>query len=253
MRICTLASGSKGNAIFIADRDTALLIDAGLSGAEIERRMQSCGLSPARLDALLVSHEHSDHIQGVGVLARRYGLPVYLSPDTARAASGLGRLPEVRHFSSGTPFSIKTLAIHPFAVSHDAVDPAGFTFQGNGKKIGVATDLGFATALVKTHLKDCCCLVLEANHDPRMLELGPYPWPLKQRIKGRSGHLSNDSSRELLMEVLHDGLSHVILGHLSETNNTPETALRVVTQCLADTRLKVMVARQDSAGPLIEV
>ncbi|MDA8403537.1 MAG: MBL fold metallo-hydrolase [Desulfobacteraceae bacterium] len=253
MRICTLASGSKGNSIYISNGETAILIDAGLSGIEIERRLKSRNIPITSLDAIIVSHEHADHIQGVGVLARRHNLPVYLSPQTATASAQLGDIPHVRHFSCGMTFAINTLAIRPFSISHDASDPAGFTIGSNGQKIGIATDLGIATAMVKTHLKDCRCLVLEANHDLHMLEHGPYPWPLKQRIKSRTGHLSNESSRELLMEVLHDGLSHVILGHLSETNNTPETALRVVTEALIDTRLTVTVAAQSAAGPMIQL
>ena len=254
MRICTLASGSKGNCIYVSNGETAILIDAGLSGVEIERRLQSQHIPIKSIDAIVVSHEHADHIQGVGILSRRHDLPVYLSPQTNDAASApLGKIRQIRHFSCGMDFSINTLTIRPFSISHDASDPAGFTIGSNGKKIGIATDLGIATTMVKEHLKDCRCLILEANHDLRMLEQGPYPWPLKQRIKGRTGHLSNESSRELLMEILHDGLSHVILGHLSETNNTPETALRVVTEKLADTRLNVTVAGQASAGPMIRL
>lgn len=254
MRICTLASGSKGNSIYVSNGETAILIDAGLSGVEIERRLQSKNIPIKSIDAIVVSHEHADHIQGVGVLSRRHDLPVYLSPQTNDAASAqLGKIRQIRHFSCGMDFSINTLTIRPFSISHDASDPAGFTIGSNGKKIGIATDLGIATTMVKEHLKDCRCIVLEANHDLRMLEQGPYPWPLKQRIKGRTGHLSNESSRELLMEVLHEQLSHVILGHLSETNNTPETALRVVTEQLTGTRLDVTVAGQASAGPMIRL
>lgn len=254
MHICTLASGSKGNAIYISNGDAAILIDAGLSGVEIERRLKSRHIPIADIDAIVVSHEHADHIQGVGVLSRRHHLPVYVSaPTHDAAATHLGAIRDIRHFSCGTAFSIKTLAIRPFSVSHDASDPAGFTVGANGKKIGIATDLGVATAMVKSHLQDCRCLVLEANHDPHLLEHGPYPWPLKQRIKSRTGHLSNEASRELLMDVLHDGLSHVILGHLSETNNTPEIALRVVTENLSHARLNITVAAQDCAGPVIRL
>ncbi|RJP93428.1 MAG: MBL fold metallo-hydrolase [Desulfobacteraceae bacterium] len=253
MRICMLASGSKGNSIFISNGETAILIDAGLSGVEIERRLKSKHIPITSIDAIIVSHEHADHIQGVGVLSRRHQLPVYLSSQTGIAAPQLGAIPKISHFSCGTAFTINTLTIHPFSISHDASDPAGFTIKSNNRKIGIATDLGIATTMVKEHLKGCHGLVLEANHDMRMLEQGPYPWPLKQRIKGRTGHLSNESSRELLMEILHDGLSHVILGHLSETNNTPEIALRVVTEPLTNTRLSVTVADQSSAGPMIHL
>jgi phosphoribosyl 1,2-cyclic phosphodiesterase len=254
MQICMLASGSRGNSIYISGGGTSVLIDAGLSGIEIERRMKSRGLSMKGIDALIVSHEHSDHIQGVGILARRYDLPVYLSPKTLENGSAqLGCIQQIHHFSCGVEFCVNDLTIRPFSISHDAGDPAGFTITENGRKIGIATDLGIATAMVRQHLKGCDCLVLEANHDPFMLEHGPYPWPVKQRVKGRTGHLSNESSRDLLMDVLHDRMSHVILAHLSETNNTPEKALGVVTESLPDTRLKVNVASQSAAGPLISL
>ena len=254
MQICMLASGSRGNSIYVSDGATSVLIDAGLSGVEIERRMKARDLDVSGIDAIIVSHEHSDHIQGVGILARRYQLPVYISPQTyGTAADQLGAIQHINHFSCGTEFAISDLNIRPFSISHDASDPAGFTISSNGHKIGIATDLGIATAMVRQHLKDCRCLILEANHDIAMLEDGPYPWSVKQRVKGRTGHLSNESSRELLMDIMHEQISHVILAHLSETNNTPEKALQVVTEHLPDTRLKVSVAVQSSPGPIIQI
>ncbi len=254
MQICMLASGSRGNSVYISVGGTSLLIDAGLSGIEIERRMKARNLDIKNLNAIIVSHEHSDHIQGVGILARRYQLPVYISSQTlGSAAAQLGAMQQIHHFSCGTEFTVCDLSIRPFSISHDASDPAGFTIGSNGHKIGIATDLGIATAMVRQHLKDCCCLILEANHDIPMLEEGPYPWSVKQRVKGRTGHLSNESSRELLMDVMHDQMTHVILAHLSETNNTPEKALRVVTEHLPDTHLKVSVATQSAAGPVIKL
>ncbi len=249
-----LASGSRGNSIYISNGETSVLVDAGLSGVEIERRMKSRKLNPKNIDAIIVSHEHSDHIQGVGILARRYNLPVYISSKTFKSATAqLGNIKHINNFTCGTEFAINQLYIRPFSISHDASDPAGFTIGCNGRKIGIATDLGIATAMVREHLKNCCCLVLEANHDVLMLEDGPYPWPVKQRVKGRTGHLSNESSRELLMDILHDRMSHVILAHLSETNNTPEKALRVVTEHLTDTQLNVSVAAQSAPGPIIHL
>ena len=253
LSVCVLASGSKGNAIYIGDGQTALLIDAGLSGIEIQRRMEMAQLNIQELDAIVVSHEHSDHIRGVGVLARRFNLPVYITRGTATATAGqLGRIDELHHFDIGTTFAINDLTIHPFSISHDASDPAGFTVAQNGRKIGIATDLGIATGMVKQHLKACSLLVLEANHDPVMLTEGPYPWPLKQRIKSRSGHLSNQDSRDLLNEVKHEGLCHVILAHLSETNNTPEKAFKAVQQAIEkEDRIELQVACQDRCGGLV--
>jgi len=254
MQICILASGSRGNSIYISSGDTSVLVDAGLSGVEIERRMTSRDLSIKDIDGIIVSHEHSDHIQGVGVLARRHNLPVYISPKTLNAAkTQLGNIQHINNFSCGTEFTIKDLNIRPFSISHDACDPAGFTIGSNGHKVGIATDIGIATAMVRQHLKNCCCLILEANHDVPMLEEGPYPWSVKQRVKGRNGHLSNESSRELLLDVMHDKMTYLILAHLSETNNLPDKALRVVTEHLTDSNLKVCVAEQSCAGPIIHL
>lgn len=254
LSICVLASGSKGNAIYVASPQTAVLFDAGLSGIQIERRMQQIGISPHTLDALVVSHEHSDHVSGIGVLARRYRLPVYINPGTQEAVSDhLGRIDTFCSFACGTSFCINDLTIHPFSVSHDAAEPVSFTIENNCGKIGIATDLGFAPAMVRQHLKDCSLLVLEANHDIEMLEQGPYPWPVKQRVKSRTGHLSNESARDLLMEVLHENLRHVILAHISETNNTPEKAIRAVTGHLNGWRLSLSAACQHTCGELIHL
>ena len=254
LSVCILASGSRGNAIFVSDGLTSILIDAGLSGIEIERRMQSKGLCPEDLDAILVSHEHTDHIQGVGVLSRRFNLPVYISRGTKEAAAQhLGALYDFKRFECGTTFQIENLTIHPFSVSHDAQDPAGFTIFQNGTKVGITTDLGIATAMVKEHLKGCSLLILEANHDPAMLIDGPYPWPVKQRIQSRAGHLSNEASKNLLKEIQHERLRHVVLAHLSETNNTPQKALAEVSRALIHPNTKLDVATQDECGALIHL
>lgn len=254
IRVCVLASGSKGNAIWIADDRTQILFDAGLSGIEIQRRCLSRGLDPAKLNAIIVSHEHTDHIQGVGILSRRFFLPIYISPRTAKTAGHLlGKVPDLRHFNCGTPFSVNTLVVSPFSIPHDAEDPAGFTINANGIKIGIATDLGVATAMVKERLKACHVLVLEANHDPEMLIKGPYPWPLKQRIQSRTGHLSNADSRKLLSDLKHEGLQHVVLAHLSETNNTPEKAKGEVSQALNGSHTQLHIASQSACAEIIEI
>jgi phosphoribosyl 1,2-cyclic phosphodiesterase len=251
LRVCLLASGSKGNAIFLSDGHTSVLFDAGLSGVEIQRRFAARGFDPQSLDAIIVSHEHADHVQGVGVLARRFNLPVYFTRKTdACARSMVGTIKNIQHFETGKKFSINTLTIHPFAISHDAEDPAGFTIANNGLKIGIATDLGIATAMVKERLKQCHLLILEANHDPDMLINGPYPWPLKQRIQSRVGHLSNGDSRNLLSAVKHDNLQHVILAHLSETNNTPQKAIHEVGLALNDSHTQIHVALQHTCSEM---
>ena len=254
LSVCMLASGSKGNAIFVSSGSTSILVDAGLSGIEIERRLKSRGLCPEDLDAILVSHEHADHIQGVGVLSRRFNLPVYINPETQKAAAfQLGYVHEFKNFECGSTFMIEDLAIHPFSISHDAADPTGFTVNQDGTKIGIATDLGVATSMVKEHLKGCALLILEANHDETMLTNGPYPWPVKQRIKSRTGHLSNEASKSLLKEVQHDRLKYVTLAHLSEINNTPQKALSEISQAITRCNPQLDVAAQDECGALLRL
>jgi phosphoribosyl 1,2-cyclic phosphodiesterase len=248
-----LASGSKGNATYFSDGDTSILIDAGLSGVELQRRLVSRDLVPEQLNAIIVTHEHSDHIQGVGILSRRYKLPVYINQKTHRASPGLGNLHETKSFECGQAFDIGNLTVHPFSISHDAEDPVGFTIGQNGTTVAIATDLGIATSMVKEHLKHCALLILEANHDPRMLENGPYPWPLKQRIKSRTGHLSNTSSKILLQELQHENLQHVILAHLSEINNTPQLAYDEVASALTRCCAELHVADQYASSPVIYV
>jgi len=254
LEVCILASGSRGNAVYVSGGSTSILIDAGLSGIEIERRLNSKGLYPEDLDAILVSHEHTDHIQGAGVLSRRFSLPVYMSSKTEKASvSQLGNVRVIKNFECGSPFTIKDLSIHPFSISHDAEDPSGFTVNQNGTKIGIATDLGIATFMVKEHLKGCSLLVLEANHDEHMLINGPYPWPIKQRIKSRAGHLSNEASKNLLKELQHDRLKHVMLAHLSEKNNTPQKALSEVGRAITRCNAQLEVATQDECGALLRL
>ncbi len=252
--LCVLASGSKGNAIYLSDGETQILLDSGLSGIQIERRLRSRGIQPDDLDAILISHEHRDHIHGAGILSRRFSLPIYITSKTATAsARQLGRLTQVTPFSCGTPFKIKSLKIHPFPISHDAVDPAGFTFQLDGHKVGVATDLGVVTNVVKSHLAECAVLVIEANHDPDMLKNGPYTWPLKQRIMSRSGHLSNQDTGRLLDQLNHDQLQEVVLAHLSEINNTPKKALAAIQPVISNPKTRLSVATQSDGSDLIGV
>jgi phosphoribosyl 1,2-cyclic phosphodiesterase len=254
LAVCILASGSRGNATFVSSGSTSILIDAGLSGIEIERRLKSRGLSPKDLDAILVSHEHTDHIQGVGVLSRRFNLPVYINSKTQAAAfPQIGKVHDVKNFACGSTFRIDDLAIHPFSISHDAEDPVGFTVNQNGTTIGIATDLGIATTMVKEHLKGCGLLILEANHDEDMLINGPYPWSVKQRVKSRTGHLSNAASKQLLNEIQHDRLKHVILAHLSETNNTPQKAVDEVGQALNRNKVQLDVAVQHDCSALFRI
>ncbi|SMC52220.1 Phosphoribosyl 1,2-cyclic phosphodiesterase [Desulfocicer vacuolatum DSM 3385] len=254
LNVCALASGSKGNAVFVSGGDSAVLVDAGLSGIELERRMAARGLSPEMLSAVVITHEHTDHIKGAGILSRRFDIPLYLNKKTMQAASSkLGTVHGARNFKCGVPFCIGDLKIDPFSISHDAADPSGFTLEHGGVKMGIATDLGVATHLVKTHLKGCSLLYIEANHDPDMLNNGPYPWYLKQRVKSRLGHLSNADAGELVNDICDNGLSHVILAHLSHENNTPECALQTFQERLNTPSVQVDVAMPHIPGTLVSL
>lgn len=255
LSVCVLASGSKGNAIHVSDGATNVLFDAGLSGKEIRRRMDLRGLCFESLDAIVISHEHNDHIKGAGVLSRKLKIPVYISERTFLAAEPvMGKPHDLRSIDCGVPFKIDGLTIHPFSISHDAVDPSGFSIEKNGTKIGLATDLGVANLVVREHLRLSNLLIIESNHDPVMLiENENYPWPLKQRVKGRQGHLANEDMAALLAELAHDNLHHVILAHLSEENNSPDIALASAIQALAGATATLSVASQHEPGEVIHV
>ena len=232
MKICLLASGSKGNSILVESGKTRLLIDAGLSARELRKRLDSVGVEAESLDALLITHEHGDHVRGLGPLVRQLDLPVYLQTDLARKLPDVGKPECVQEFVDGEEFTIKDLTIRPFAVTHDCLAPVGFTLDSELGKVGVATDLGIVTRLVTECLQDCRALVLETNHDEELLRDGPYPWKLKQRVRSNHGHLSNNAAGNLLQSLLWNGLETVFLGHLSETNNRPDLAVEVVREVL---------------------
>lgn len=255
MRFCVLASGSRGNAVWVEDHDSAVLIDAGLSGRELERRMAAVSLSRRKLKAILVSHEHRDHISGVGILARRFNLPVFINEPTLSACEkSLGRI-KPAFFTTGQDFELGPFQIHPFSVSHDAADPVGFTFGTNQSKLGLATDLGIATTLVRTHLSGCHAVILESNHDPEMLMNGPYPHELKRRVSSRHGHLSNVDAAALLDLLIHDGLARIVLAHLSETNNRPDLALNHIGSNVPRLHpgCRLAVAFQDRPSDVFEI
>lgn len=256
MRFCLLASGSKGNAAIIESGSSRLLVDAGLSARELCRRMQTVGFDPASLTGLLVSHEHVDHVRGLAPLARRYNLPVYLHSDLADILADRLCPAQVCEFETGRRWRVGEIDVEAFPVTHDASCPVGFTFQTESGKLGVATDLGIATRLVEQHLLGCRALVIESNHDESMLRDGPYPWPLKQRVKSSHGHLSNDAAGRLIDRLLWDGLESLVLAHLSETNNLPDLAGRAITRVLEAQNLcapAVVIARQEAPTDWVEL
>lgn len=264
MRICSIASGSSGNCIYVGSDDTHLLIDCGISGKRIEKGLNALGLSPKDIDAVLVTHEHADHINGLGVISRRYELPVYTTEATFKAAAGSKCVGEISGelLNAITPdrdFAVGDLKIHPFSTSHDAADPVGFRVSCGKSSMAVATDMGTFDEYTIRQLLGLDVLFLEANHDVNMLEVGRYPYPLKQRILSDKGHLSNEAAGHLLNEVLHDEVKHVFLGHLSAENNYPALAFETVCCEItrADTPYKagdfdISVAKRDEPGMLFE-
>lgn len=252
-----LASGSKGNSILVSSPRTRILLDAGLSAKELVRRLDKTPVSARQLDALVVSHEHTDHVRGVGTLSRRFDLTVYLSQGTLQGvAPQVGQLAGHHVFRPGQPFIVGDLRLHPFAISHDAREPSGFVIEHDGVRLGVCTDLGIATELVKTRLQGCTGLVIEANHDLDLLINGPYPWYLKQRIKSRHGHLSNPDSLDLVKCLYNEWLSSVVFAHLSETNNRPELVLDT-SKDLVDNpqweKVRFQVGKQHDVTPPVEL
>lgn len=233
MRLCSIASGSSGNCIYVGSENTHLLIDAGISKKKVEEGLAELELSGETLSGILITHEHTDHIQGLGVFSRRYGVPIYATRGTIKGiqdCSGLGGIPDELFcgITAGVPFEIGDLTIKPFSISHDANEPTGFRIEGEEKAVAIATDLGFYDNSIIENLKNLDAVLLEANHDIHMLEVGPYPYYLKQRVLGARGHLSNEASGRLLCEILHEKLKYIVLGHLSRENNYPELAYETV-------------------------
>ena len=233
MRLCSIASGSSGNCIYAGTETTHVLVDAGISGKRVENGLNDIGLSCRDLDGIFITHEHNDHVAGLGVLSRRYGIPIYATAKTAdamRECKSLGAIPDELFYEvrADEPFRIKDLAVNPMRISHDAADPVGYRFFCGNSRAAVCTDLGTYNDYTVECLKGMDVLLLEANHDVNMLQVGSYPYYLKQRILGNRGHLSNENSGRLLSRVLHDGLKKVVLGHLSHENNLPELAYETV-------------------------
>lgn len=256
MKICSLASGSKGNCLFVETGGVRLLIDAGLSLKEITTRLTDSALDPESIHAVLVTHEHIDHIRSAGSFARRYKVPVLTSYATRQAAERYLQKTQLVEFETGYSFTFRDIMIDPFPISHDCCDPVGFVLESREGRTGTATDLGIVTRLVREKLKGCRALNLESNHDPEMLLNGPYPWNLKQRIKSRHGHLSNQESLELLHDLAHEGLEALVMAHLSEVNNHPDKVVETTTAFLRDQNCcapQIVIGEQHQAGPVLEI
>lgn len=233
MELCSIASGSSGNCICAGSDNCHILIDAGISGKRIEAGLNSVDLKTQEMQAILVTHEHIDHIAGLGVLARRYGIPIYATAGTIRGilhTKSVGKIDEAlfHEIKPEEDFTVGDLTIEPIPISHDAAEPVSYKVKQPGKSMAVMTDLGIYDDNIIEKMKGLDALLLEANHDVHMLQVGSYPYPLKQRILGDRGHLSNELSGRLLGEVLHDDFKTVFLGHLSKENNYPELAYETV-------------------------
>jgi phosphoribosyl 1,2-cyclic phosphodiesterase len=238
--VSVLASGSRGNCTLISSSQTSILVDAGVSCRETFKRIKATGEDPHGLSAVLVTHEHCDHVYGLRVLAKKLDVPIFMTGATHQAWMRVmrdedGTKPEISKlelFRSGHRFLVGDIEVTPFTIPHDAADPVGFTFRAEGVKIGIATDLGYMPISVMDHLRGCTTLVIESNHDLEMLRGGPYPWPVKQRVMSRVGHLSNEALADFFTSDYDGEAAFVVLAHLSEQNNHPEIARRAAEHAL---------------------
>ena len=260
LTLCPLFSGSSGNSIYIACGGAKILVDAGMSAARIEAHLREIGVDIRDIDAILVTHEHVDHVRGLGVLSRKYGLPIYANEGTwdgiLLRESGIP-LTCVRAFYTGEDFYIGDLNVHPFAIPHDANEPVGYSFACQGLRFAVATDLGHMCDSWMDAITGCQALVLEANHDVEMVNRGPYPSHLKRRILGKKGHLNNEDCAKALLSLVKSGTQAVFLSHLSQDNNLPELAYNTVCEALYEagydvgTDVRVSVSRRDKVSDML--
>lgn len=252
VRVCVLGSGSSGNCTWVECGDDAILVDAGLSAQRTRRTLKACGLDETKLRAICVTHEHSDHVAGIARLHALFGIPAYANTGTARAVKGVPA--ECwKCFVTGNPFGVGPFEIYPFLLPHDAYEPVGYRIACGGVSIGIATDLGMATTLVRGKLAGCDMLVLEANHDEELVRDAMRPWGLKQRILGNQGHLSNKAAAALIGELAGENLRTVVLAHLSRDCNREELALETVREYLAEHGVRgveVLAARADGPTPV---
>jgi phosphoribosyl 1,2-cyclic phosphodiesterase len=247
IRFSVLGSGSRGNSVYIESGQTSILIDNGFSGKEITDRLKSIGKDANDLDAIFVTHEHNDHIGGVGVLSRRCRLPVYATQGTFRGGEErLGKLFKLCEYENGSTVEFQDLEVRSFAVSHDTNDPVGYVVGNGHARLGYCTDTGKATLLMRQRLQGCKGLILEFNHDLKMLAEGPYPLVLQQRVRSNRGHLANGDAAAFLRELQHSGLDHVVLAHLSEINNLPGLAMDEAKKVVvSESGCRMIIARQD--------
>lgn len=265
MRLCSIASGSSGNCIYVGSDTTHILVDAGISGKRTKEGLEKLGVKAGELDGIFITHEHADHISGLGVMARKYGVPIYGTKGTLEAVrntASVGTIDEslFREIQTDTKITVKDLTLNPMRTSHDAADPVAYRISHGRQKLGIITDLGCYNDYTVECLRGMNALFIEANHDVNMLQVGPYPYYLKKRILGDRGHLSNELSGQLLSRLLNDEMQTIILGHLSKENNLPELAYETVRVeiSMADNEYKandfpIRVARRSDVSDIIEI
>ena len=233
MRLVSIASGSSGNCIYVGTENAHILVDAGISNKRIEQGLHEIGVKADELAGVVITHEHSDHVKGLGVLARKHGVPIYGTKETLEEIGemkSLGEYPRelFRPILPDVEFTVGDMEVKPFCIDHDAANPVAYRIQSGRKSVAVATDMGHFDQYIIEHLQGLDALLVESNHDVRMLETGPYPYYLKRRILSDHGHLSNDNAGRLLNYILHDNIRHIFLGHLSKENNFEELACETV-------------------------
>jgi phosphoribosyl 1,2-cyclic phosphodiesterase len=255
-----LASGSKGNVSIVRTKTSKVMFDAGLSGKKIIELLETITLSPQKVNALVVSHEHSDHIRGAGIICRKLKIPLFITRSTYLIArQKIGNIPAgIEHFEHGKSFQVGDILIEAVPSQHDAVEGSNFicsTATVPEQKLGIVTDLGYPSRLLLQKLKNVTTLVLESNHDLKMLMTGPYPWELKQRVKSREGHLSNEQAVAVIGQIMHNGLKNLVLAHLSEENNEPKLARNTMEMFLnsINADIELYVADQFNPTPLISI
>lgn len=261
LNFCSLYSGSTGNCLLVSSEDTNILIDAGVSQKKIIEALASINVDISDINAILITHEHSDHIMSVGGLSKKYNIPVYSNKETfAAMPSQLEKISiENRNiFEIGSEFKIGSLSIHPFSIPHDAANPCGFNITKDNKKISIATDIGHIDDTLLSNLKNSSFIMLESNYDPEILKLCSYPFRLKQRISGLNGHLSNSSAGKVVSTLIPCGLNEVMLGHLSKENNFPELAYKTVIEELnnngfSENDIHINVASRNTPSNIIEI
>ena len=258
---CSLYSGSSGNSLFVESENTKLLIDAGVSSKKIENALNSLEIAPESIDGILITHEHSDHVQGLGTFAKKFNLPVFVNQKTLDAMpKQKEKISEknINIFKIEEKFEIGDLKIKPFSIPHDAANPCGFNIFKDNRKISIATDIGHMTRGILKNLEDSIFIMLESNYDPDVLMYSKYPYPLKSRIAGPNGHLSNELAGKTISHLLNSGLQQAILGHLSKQSNFPELAYKTVVDELMSTNydensLKLSVASRDMPGNIVKI